>query len=597
MAAVSPETQEILDRLKKEGELLRNRGKHSIKSVKIDMSKFEGVFDTIALNLAEQTEILRESLGIERDRVAEEMRRRDLADVKSVAAAKLDVPEPAGAPEKNGGVLKLLSTVLGSVAGGIGKLAIGGAIGIAGGVALYQFAKGFINEKAGDPNFVDNFLDDTIQAIKDFKGQVIARAPSVIGGTLDTMEKVKGQMSGFGQSIQDFGETVEEIDTFLNNKKEQIGNRIEDSVQSYDNLKTQVTDTITSATDATGQAIERITGEEGVISKVEDFIEDTTQDVSGIVVEAKTAVSTLSSSLIDTSGTLDNVNSLFKNVDFEGLRATFGRLSTELPAAANKILDFFSNPLAAILPPLTAGLITGAVANQTGKAIMGLKADYKGDKKINPALNLKTAIIGAVGLGIGIFGNRLKEWITSDEALGNVDIAGVNVGDVVSSGISVLGGIAQGATLGRFFGAKGMIVGAVIGGLLSLGQQLYRWFQRKIAEWRAEAARETQGGVDVSQIGTTNPTNRVTTTMLTDYQTAQKQLAALNARGKDTSGIEQRIRALETQAAAQGMTFITQGGNVTLQQNNTGGSTNVNTESNVGINNAGAPGQVPYPTQ
>ena len=52
---VSEETNEILDRLKKEGDLLRNRGAHSVKSVKIELGKFEGLFDVIANNVMEQT--------------------------------------------------------------------------------------------------------------------------------------------------------------------------------------------------------------------------------------------------------------------------------------------------------------------------------------------------------------------------------------------------------------------------------------------------------------------------------------------------------------------------------------------------------------
>lgn len=586
MAAVSAETQEILDRLKKEGDLLRNRGKHSIKSVKIDLSKFEGVFDTIALNLAEQTEILRESLGIERDRVADEIRRRDLEEVKSVSANKVAEPESnVPAAQSNGGVLKLLSTTLGSVASGLGSLAIKGALGLAAGFALYNFAKGFINTKAGDPDFVDNFIDDTIVAIKDFKNRVIARAPEVIGGALDTMAKVKGQISEFGDGLEGFGETIDGLKTTIDEKKQKVTDVIDDSVERYETLKTTVTDTINNTSDAATDAINRITGEDGVISKVESFVGETTEGVKTTIDDAKKSIGELSTSIMTTSGTINKVNDLFKFVNFDSLQATFTRLSEELPASANKILDFFSNPLAAILPPLTAGLITGAVANQTGKAIAGLKPEYRKTGTINPAMNLKTAVIGAVGVGIGVFGGRLKDWILGADGMGNVDVENVSVGRQVAAGaVDVIGAAAQGATIGAMFGPTGMLVGAVIGATLSLGKKLYDWFQRKKREWGRQAELEAAA---IEQRNAMTPSQQ----MVADYQAAKDTLATT---GGGHSGRNARRRAaediktLESMAAGQGMSFSYTGGNVSLVQNNSSGGSSVEVNNSTGGTGGGS---------
>ena len=63
MAELSAETQAIIQRLKDEGELVRNRGTNSIRSVKIEMSKFQDVFNTISANVIEQTSILRQQAG------------------------------------------------------------------------------------------------------------------------------------------------------------------------------------------------------------------------------------------------------------------------------------------------------------------------------------------------------------------------------------------------------------------------------------------------------------------------------------------------------------------------------------------------------
>jgi hypothetical protein len=49
--ALSPETQAIIDRLKAEGQLVRNTGSNSIKAVRLDLSKFQDVFRTMNDNI------------------------------------------------------------------------------------------------------------------------------------------------------------------------------------------------------------------------------------------------------------------------------------------------------------------------------------------------------------------------------------------------------------------------------------------------------------------------------------------------------------------------------------------------------------------
>lgn len=56
------QTKAIVDRLKREGELLRNKGAHSIRSIKQDMSKFDGVFQTISESILHQTDVLRSAV-------------------------------------------------------------------------------------------------------------------------------------------------------------------------------------------------------------------------------------------------------------------------------------------------------------------------------------------------------------------------------------------------------------------------------------------------------------------------------------------------------------------------------------------------------
>lgn len=64
MAKISEETQAILNRLQAEGQLSRNSGTHSIRSVKIQLDRFQNVFKSINENVTEQTQLMRVSAGL-----------------------------------------------------------------------------------------------------------------------------------------------------------------------------------------------------------------------------------------------------------------------------------------------------------------------------------------------------------------------------------------------------------------------------------------------------------------------------------------------------------------------------------------------------
>ena len=58
MATMSAETQAIIDRLKAEGDLMRNTGTNSLKSVKVELSKFNDLFGVISKNIEASTAAL-----------------------------------------------------------------------------------------------------------------------------------------------------------------------------------------------------------------------------------------------------------------------------------------------------------------------------------------------------------------------------------------------------------------------------------------------------------------------------------------------------------------------------------------------------------
>jgi len=79
MAELSAETQAIIDKLQAEGRLLRNTGSNSIRSVKVELAKFEGIFNTISNNIAAQTDTMRASMGAQAD-IAEREREQAARD-------------------------------------------------------------------------------------------------------------------------------------------------------------------------------------------------------------------------------------------------------------------------------------------------------------------------------------------------------------------------------------------------------------------------------------------------------------------------------------------------------------------------------------
>jgi S-adenosylmethionine:tRNA-ribosyltransferase-isomerase (queuine synthetase) len=62
--ALSEDTQAIIDRLKAEGDLIRNSGTNSMRAVNIKLDRFEGLFKSINENVVSQTDMMRQQMGI-----------------------------------------------------------------------------------------------------------------------------------------------------------------------------------------------------------------------------------------------------------------------------------------------------------------------------------------------------------------------------------------------------------------------------------------------------------------------------------------------------------------------------------------------------
>ena len=148
--AISAETEAIIDRLKAEGQLTRNSGSHSIRSVKIQLEKFEGVFNSISGNIAEQTQLLRKQMGIQEEAIERQQRRDDLNELQppvqpEIEETTTDTTITDSNGKKSKGLIDMISGFGGSLLGMMKPLLLGSA----GLFVAYNFAKGFIDEKTG----------------------------------------------------------------------------------------------------------------------------------------------------------------------------------------------------------------------------------------------------------------------------------------------------------------------------------------------------------------------------------------------------------------------------------------------------------------
>lgn len=164
--AISAETEAIIDRLKAEGQLTRNSGSHSIRSVKIQLEKFEGVFNSISGNIAEQTQLLRKQMGIQEEAIERQQRRDDLSELQppvqpEIEETTTDTTITDSNGKKSKGLIEMISGFGGSLLGMMKPLLLGSA----GLFVAYNFAKGFIDKKTGggftafETSMIDTFKE------------------------------------------------------------------------------------------------------------------------------------------------------------------------------------------------------------------------------------------------------------------------------------------------------------------------------------------------------------------------------------------------------------------------------------------------------
>jgi hypothetical protein len=132
--------EKIIERLKNEGDLIRNSGTNSIKAIRTDLAKFQDVFHSINANMIEQTQILRDAFKFQLDEAARIERANQVEEARRTAT---ETQEKQGTPfpvesnnrgnDQAGGGFSLASLF------GAGGLGAGAGIGIG---ALFNRAIG-----------------------------------------------------------------------------------------------------------------------------------------------------------------------------------------------------------------------------------------------------------------------------------------------------------------------------------------------------------------------------------------------------------------------------------------------------------------------
>lgn len=418
--AVSAETQAILDELKNQGELTRSKDRNfSMKTSQQSFEKFSEAFDTISQTMQDQTNILKETLGISIETAKAQEKAAKLSSIQQTREADTAVTAgPREIARQGDSLLGLIGKSLGGLGGVFKTLLIGGGIGF----VAYNFAKGFI-----DRTFGEGTVDEFTSSIKTFmieSSESIKENAMLIPGLFLSATNFKGA-----------------IDTF-----------------------TGVFDTIDW---------------EGVIKpKIEEF-QNSIKDID---------FSSIGTNLTNLNLNLGNINGVFSGItNWDELKLSMTNLADKLPDSVATFTDFLSNPMTYILPALTGAIATRAAIS--GVANAAIPGSPNGQ---SPVRNLKNGIIGSFALGMTIYGNRLKDWINNESGLADVDIGNQDAASLASMGVDIGTGALQGASIGMFFGPTGALVGAILGGTVTLGVKLFNWWQGKNAENEKEALRIQQ---------------------------------------------------------------------------------------------------------
>ena len=158
-------SEEVVERLKAEGQLIRNTGTNSIRSISIQMDKFEEIFQTISEQITMQTQFLSNLVEISTDqfKINEETNEREniRQQREGLASAQEEgssgYKEPSSSTDKSKKDVSLSSLMPNFGSGFLNDL-LKGALFAGGIYALGNVFKGFIEAKIGESEFTEGLI-------------------------------------------------------------------------------------------------------------------------------------------------------------------------------------------------------------------------------------------------------------------------------------------------------------------------------------------------------------------------------------------------------------------------------------------------------
>ena len=458
MAELSMETQAIIDKLKSEGELVRNRGSNSIRSVKIQLDRFEGVFNTISTNITEQTNILRMQADIAQEQLEEQRNRTQLEEIEpperteDPTPPRSDTESQQSREETDEKINKMGDAIANALSlKNIATAGIGLFLG-------YNFLKGFVDEATGGgwsemeknvgefgrslPEVMGDLrnlstelptqLSETSTAIRDSMANMetnianmstsIQTLTTNLEGTLETFSTLGGAIAALvgAISIWNLAGLAREMARFINNRFPR-----RNAPPTTVNPRTN-----TPAVDANGKPLSNVPGRDPTTGRF-------TQSPAGAAAQAADAAAASS------GGGRGSI------VEAPGERAAAASRSGQAFRNLTDVENTISNPtMRKVFVKLLKGLGVLGIAFTIHQAVQ-LAAILNAPEE-GPGSVSKTEKISAVGNFIG-------------ELVGGVSL---------SVGLGILG---------TTFGPWGTLIGALVGGIAGsfagglIGEYIARW--------------------------------------------------------------------------------------------------------------------------
>lgn len=211
MATMSAETQAIIDRLKAEGDLMRNTGTNSLKSVKVELGKFNDLFGVISKNIEAQTESLGLQAKLQADELEAQRTKEQFEELQKQKREETEKETQDSSKKTDEMIEKVGDSITSALT--LKNIALA-----AGGIFVgYNLLKGYINEST------DGGFDKMINSIKNIEWQEMT-------GTFNRAYQGIAQVDfdGLANTVNYVSKSIGEIDfTTVKDSVNIMGTRIQ----------------------------------------------------------------------------------------------------------------------------------------------------------------------------------------------------------------------------------------------------------------------------------------------------------------------------------------------------------------------------------